>query len=52
MEHMGGLIVVKDLTEEQLVCLAGGPRLQLGVCVGWNKTRSPPKGEDQESLDG
>ena len=40
MEHMGGLIVVKDLTEEQLVCLAGGPRLRLeSVSVG---TRPDP----------
>ena len=35
MEHMGGLIVVKDLTAEQLLCLAGGPRLRLeSVSVG------------------
>ena len=35
MEHMGGLIVVKDFTMEQLTCLAGGPRLRLeSVSIG------------------
>eukprot|EP00439_Symbiodinium_sp_Y106_P079741 s783_g18.t1 len=35
MEHMGGLIVVKDFTTEQITCLAGGPRLRLeSVSIG------------------
>ncbi|CAE7217894.1 THOC2 [Symbiodinium sp. KB8] len=35
MEHMGGLIVVKDFTMEQITCLAGGPRLRLeSVSIG------------------
>ncbi|CAK9089862.1 THO complex subunit 2 (Tho2) [Durusdinium trenchii] len=45
MEHMGGLIVVKDLTAEQLVCLAGGPRLRLeSVSVG---TRPDPQRKER-----
>ncbi|CAE7327190.1 THO2 [Symbiodinium pilosum] len=35
MEHLGGLIVVKDYTMEQITCLAGGPRLRLeSVSIG------------------
>mmetsp|Transcript_113724 Transcript_113724/g.361381 ORF Transcript_113724/g.361381 Transcript_113724/m.361381 type:complete len:1522 (-) Transcript_113724:89-4654(-) len=28
IEHMGGLLTVADMTAEQLICLAGGPRLR------------------------
>ncbi|CAJ1453719.1 unnamed protein product [Effrenium voratum] len=45
MEHMGGLIVVKDLTAEQLLCLAGGQRLRLeSVSVG---TRPDPQRKER-----
>merc|ERR1719506_2023545 len=49
IEYMGGYFTVADMNEEQLLCLAGGPRLR-GESISWGKKEESGRKEKAKSM--